>query len=181
MHRNPGAAEASAVALVCRIFQQLNVAPLPHSGSEIMLDNGNFIAAPESGHQENAAGDATVAQQQAFIRRAYAEPFAAYLLQGARALHRAVTIGISLHHRADDGVRLNVALEGAKVVLKRGERNLRPCGAHEPFLDVGIIKHRENKQDWPQRPPFHAEKSRGVGVLAAGAWSPKNSADRRIF
>src|SRR5260370_39012852 len=172
MNGNPGVAEASAVALVRRIFQQLNVAPLPHSGSEIMLDNGNFIAAPEARHQENAAGNAPVAQQQALIRRAYAEPFAAYLLQGARAFHRAVTVGIGLHHRAHDGVRPNVVLEGAKVVLKRGERNLRPCGAHEPFLDVGIIKHRENKQDWLQRPPFHAEKSSGGGgylLLVPGA------------
>src|SRR5260370_1446054 len=55
----------------------------------------------------------------------------------------------------------NVVVEGAKVVLKCGERTLRPCGAQEPFLDVGIIKHRENKQDWPQQPPFHAEKSSG--------------------
>ncbi len=87
-------------------------------GSEPQPGDFLLFAMPEAGHQEDSAADPGLAQWNSFVEAGDAQPLGAFGLQSMRALHRAVTIGIGLHHRADGYLFAYMALDRAKVLAK---------------------------------------------------------------
>ena len=82
------------------------------------------------------------AQRNRFVERSHAQPARAFGLERARALDRAVTVGVGLHHGAHRDLRSHVLLHGAEVLPQCCQRNFRPgrtrrhaaqdfcCGCH---------------------------------------------------
>src|SRR5579859_5849687 len=114
------------------IFEEFNVAPIPHRWCEIVLDDGLLLAMPKAGHQQDVSANSVVAEQNALIGRTHAEPRTADLLQGTRAFDRTMTVGVGFYDGADSRLRLNVIGNGAKVVLKSSKRDFRPGWTHGP-------------------------------------------------
>ena len=83
-----------------------------------MLQDGLFLARPEAGEQQDAAGDAGLAELHAFVGGGDAEPGGALLFEAAGASDSAVSVGVGLDHGAHRGFGGDQLLESAKVVAQ---------------------------------------------------------------
>src|SRR5437868_4973284 len=115
------------------IFEKLNVAPIPDHRREVVLNDAFFFAAGKSAEQENTSRDASFAQLDCFRRISDREPLCAFFLQGARAPWCTVSVGVGFYDSAYRRRRDEIA-NGGVVVLKSGNRNLRPRAS-----SIGLI------------------------------------------
>src|SRR3954470_14280024 len=83
-----------------RIFQQLDVLPIPDRGRQVMFDHCAFFAAPESTEQKDAAGYSRLSQPDPLIRAGHSEPSRPLGLERFRALSSTVPVSIGLHYGA---------------------------------------------------------------------------------
>src|ERR1017187_5768114 len=83
---------------------------LPDRGSEVQPDNLALLTLPEASHQKNVRANASLAQGNRLIQRRDAQPARTLGLQRARALDRAVTVSVGLHHGAHRHFRSHVLL-----------------------------------------------------------------------
>ena len=72
--------------------------------------------------------NARIAQRDRLIQRSHAQPVRAFGLKRARTLHRAVPVGIGLHHGAHSHTRSHMLLHRAKVLPQSGQGDFRPGG-----------------------------------------------------
>ena len=121
MHRMPRHAQRGGGG-----FQRLDMPGLPDRGREVQADNLGLLAPPEAGHQQDVGMNARLAQRNRFVQRRHAQPLRAFGFESARALDRAVTVGVGLHHGAHGDARSHVLLHRAEVLPQRGQRNFRP-------------------------------------------------------
>src|ERR1700704_7039391 len=112
-----------------RPIDRLDVPWFPNGRREILGKNCVFFALPDSSHQKNPALDSSTPQRQAFRRISYSEPLRAFRFKGASALHRAMTIAIGFHDRANCDVFSDVTLYCMKIFTKCSQRNFRPSAA----------------------------------------------------
>ncbi len=111
-----------------RGFHDFDVPWLPDSRREAQANDLGFFAAPETGHQQNIAADAGLAQRNGFVERSDAEPACAFGLKRPRAFDGAVTVGIRLHYGTHGNIRTDMLLHDSKILPQRGERDFRPGG-----------------------------------------------------
>src|SRR5450759_444928 len=117
------------MALDQRRFQRAHLPPLPDRRREAMLDDVVLLAAPEAGHQQDAPGDTGLPQAYSFFRSRNPEPLRSRILEGERALHQAVSVGVGLDDGADGGAA-NVLLDGAEVMPQSVARDFSPGWSH---------------------------------------------------
>ncbi len=125
-----------------RGLQRLDMPRFPDRRSQVQANDLALLSAPEAGHQKNVRANARLAQRNRFIQRGHAQPLRTLGFERARALDRAVTISIRLHHRTHGDVRAHVLLHRAEVLPQCGQGNFRPgrtrrhaaqdfcCGCH---------------------------------------------------
>src|SRR5271156_1846801 len=104
----------NTLPLARRSFERLNVPGLPDRRSKIFGDDTAFLALPDPGHQQNASLATGAAQCEAFGGIGYSQPLRAFGFKRAGALHRAVTITVSLDHAAN-GYVADVFLHGVEI------------------------------------------------------------------
>ena len=102
-------------------LEPLDVFLLPDGRSQMVFEHELFVAAPETGHQQDGCGDAAISQRQTFICRCNTEPVRTFLLQRARALDRAMTVSVRLDHSTYCRDRGYVIAECAEVLAKCGK------------------------------------------------------------
>jgi hypothetical protein len=121
VHRMPRHAQRGR----CRL-QGLDMPGFPDRGREMQTDNLALFAAPEAGHQKNVGANAGLAQRNRFVERSHAQPFRAFGLERARALDRAVTVSVGLHHGAHGDIRSHMLLHRAESFAAARSKRLPP-------------------------------------------------------
>src|SRR3989441_12906260 len=116
------------------------VAPRDHR-RQAVLEKVAFLPRPESGQEQNRLADASLPQLRAFSRAGYAEPVGSGSCQCLSHRHGTMPVGVGLNHGKDSPPttplprRVDVALDGAEVVLECAQPNLGPNGATvQPYL-----------------------------------------------
>ena len=110
------------------------VAPGDHR-RQAVLEKAAFLPRPESGQHQNRLADACLPQLRAFGRAGYAEPVGSGSCQCLGHRHGAMPVGVGLNHGKDSPPttplrrRVDVALDGAEVVLECAQPHLSPHGA----------------------------------------------------
>src|ERR1700722_59338 len=111
-----------------REFQGFDMPRLPHRGWEMGGGDFALFPAPEPGHQKNVRADAGLAQRDRLVKRSDAQPACAFSLERARALDRAVAVGVGFHYSAYGDVRAHVFLRRAEILAQGRKGNFGPGG-----------------------------------------------------
>ena len=109
-------------------FHQLDMPDFPDRRCQVEADDFFFLAAPETGHQQNPCGNAFFTKRNRFVERSHTQPGSAFGLQRFRTFDRAMAVGVGLHHGADCHVLADIVPHGAVVSPKSPERDFRPRG-----------------------------------------------------
>src|SRR6185295_208931 len=80
-------------------------------------------------------------QLDTLLDQSHPEPVGACRFQRSRTLYCAVTVGISLHHRHQSYLRIEVTAKKVKVTDESRERNLRPGWA----LMMRLVHRRKDR------------------------------------
>jgi len=97
----------------------LDILEAVDGGSEAVTQRVFFFPMPGAHHNKDAAGDSSFAQCYAFVGGSHAKPARAFLLECVGTNFSTVSVGIALHHRADDDGVANVLLQSAEIMAQR--------------------------------------------------------------
>src|ERR1022692_2454805 len=133
MDRNP----RSETLTRGRLGQRFRILQTEHRRRKRKAQGVFFFSPIDAAHHQHTCSDAGIAQDDSLIRRGHPEPLCAFLLKRQRALLRAVSIGVALHHRADGDVGAYMLLQHPEIVTQGGKRNFSPI---RPGLDARRCK-----------------------------------------
>src|SRR5215469_6738466 len=122
--------------LLCGAIYLGDLFRAPHRRCEVVLNHDFAFSAPDSAHEKDASDNACLTQLKALVGACNSEPRGSCSLQRPSTLDGSMSVGITLHDRANRCVGSNEITNELVVVNESCERDLGPCGSRRHVFSL---------------------------------------------